>query len=59
VDDDAKKCEYVAFGCLPGTTALHEAAAVGDIDVLGDLIERGADPDLKDYCERTPAEDGH
>lgn len=55
VNDDAKERDHVAIGWLPGTTALHEAAAVGDVDVLGYLIQRGADPGLKDYCERTPA----
>lgn len=43
VNDDAKECDDVIIGWLPGTTALHEAAAVGDVDVLGYLIQRGAD----------------
>lgn len=36
---------------------------MGDVDVLEYLIQRGADPGLKNYCERTPAmvarEEGH
>ncbi|OJJ81966.1 ankyrin repeat domain-containing protein [Aspergillus glaucus CBS 516.65] len=63
VNDDAKECDDVVIGWLPGTTALHEAAAVGDVDVLEYLIQRGADLGLKDYYERTPAmvarEEGH
>lgn len=65
VNDDAKECDDDddAIGWLPGTMALHEAAAVGDIDALGYLIQRGADPGLKDYCEQMPAmvarEEGH
>lgn len=63
VNDDAKECDDIVIGWIPGTTALHEVAAVGDVDVLRFLIQRGADPSLEDCLDRTPAmvarEEGH
>ncbi|VVC75832.1 hypothetical protein AQUSIP_11290 [Aquicella siphonis] len=37
-----------------GRTALHYACAMGDIEMARALVDAGANPDLRDDCDKTP-----
>lgn len=54
VNDDAKNRIEECFDYFDRTTALHEAAKLGHVDVVQFLIEKGANPDLTDEDGRTP-----
>ena len=45
---DENKCHYIVTTAQNGETALHLAAQNGHIDVVEELIEAHADPNLRD-----------
>jgi len=45
---------FAYLGQLEGSTALHNAAARGDVDLCASLIAFGANPTLRNSMGRTP-----